>query len=218
MNRHPSDETLLDYCESAALPSAEQVRRHLESHCDRCADRIASIRQILEALRVPPLAVAPEALVRTALDRIAELQGRTEKRGILGVAKDTARRVLEEIRLGLVLDSSVGAAMQGIRGATTGDLRQLLFESPHGNLHLQIESGSGAHAVMGQLIPAEGDQSLTGGVVLIEREAGSLSGRLSKAGEFRIDRVPAGTVRIRIEWGGRALVTDPIDLEAGLDG
>jgi hypothetical protein len=218
MNRHPSDEELLLYCESAERPAAEQIRRHLETECDRCSERIATMREILAGFHVPPLAPAPEAYVRLALEKIAELQ-RKEARATGGDGViEKVRRILEETRLGLALDTAVGAAMQGIRGSATSELRQLLFESPHGTLLLQVEAGPGAFSFIGQLAPSGPAEGMESGVVLIEGEAESFRGRLSKEGEFRVGGVPAGTVRVRIEWGDRALVTDPIDLGAGLNG
>jgi hypothetical protein len=218
MNRHPSDEDLLEFCDSTDATVGEQVRRHLESGCDRCTGRIGSMREILAALRVPPLAVAPEAFVRTALERIAEERRLQPRRTPVGALKEGVRRVLEEIRLGVVLDTAAGAAMQGIRGSATSDLRQLLFESPQGNLHLRIEGGSGSHSLIGQLVPLGTPDRLGRGVVRVEWETGSLRGRLSEAGEFHVEGVPAGTIRVRIEWDDRALVTDRIDLDAGLNG
>jgi hypothetical protein len=217
MNRHPSDENLLEYCESAEAPAAEQVRRHLETGCARCSERVASSREILAALRVSPLSVAPEAFVRSALEKIAALRQGQAPRTAIGAVKEKVRRVLEEVRLGLVLDTAIGASMQGIRGSAVSEHRQLMFESPLGNLHLQVEAGSGSYTVIGQLVPSNPADRLRGGVVRVEVQRGSPRGRLSETGEFRIEGVPGGTVRIRIAWAGRELVSDPIDLEAGLD-
>jgi hypothetical protein len=107
--------------------------------------------------------------------------------------------------------------MQGIRGSAVSEHRQLMFESPLGSLHLQVETGSGSYTVIGQLVPSDPADRLRGGVVRVEVQRGSPRGRLSETGEFRIEGVPGGTVRIRIAWVGRELVSDPIDLEAGLD-
>lgn len=221
MNRHPSDETLLQHCESVNSPVAEQVRSHLETGCERCSERIAGMRQVLAALRSAPLMVAPDALVAAALEAIREREGaispRVEK-GIASRARSKARELLETVRLGLVLDTAAGMAMQGIRGAATSELRQLLFESSEGTLHLQIDLHPGAYSLVGQFAPLNAVGRPERGSVVVEWEGGSLQGRLSDTGEFRLDGIASGRVRVRIERDGRAYVSDPIDLEAGLDG
>jgi hypothetical protein len=229
MNRHPSDETLLRHCESADSPAAEQVRRHLEAGCERCSDRIAGMRQILAALRSTQLTIAPGALVRAALEAITErerlisqsvatpVESRAGKK-VGDRVKAKARELLEEIRLGLVLDTAAGMVMQGIRGSATSELRQLLFESPLGTLHVQIETHPGSFSLVGQFVILTPPDRPGRTSVLVERDGGSLRGRLSDTGEFRLDGIASGRVRVRIEWDGRAFVSDSIDLEAGLDG
>ena len=213
MDRHPSDEALLGFCEAPETPAAERVRRHIGTGCDRCGTRIAALREILTALRTSPLAPAPEVLVAKALATIRGLPRGAKPKTTLGTIQEKVRQVLEEVRLGLVLDTAAGVPMVGIRGAVVSGSRQMLFESAAASLHLQVLAGSGGCSITGQLVPVDRGAELLTGTVLVEGEWGSARGWLSPEGEFHLGGIPAGQARVRIDWDGRALITDPVALE-----
>ncbi len=214
MRKHPSDAEIV----RAAMAGADETvtastRAHLDAGCERCRKRLEELSAVIAALRAPALADAPAAAVAKAA---AWLASQTAAAGApAGAVVRRARRrlmqALEEVRAVLVLDTAPGAALAGIRGAADGHGRSLLYESPAGNLHLQIEPlPAGRIAIQGQFLPASADPSPASGRAVLGTDPGAGVCRLSNAGEFHFDDEAAGEVHLQIEWGGRRIVIDPV--------
>ncbi len=118
--------------------------------------------------------------------------------------------------MGLALDSRATAGLPGIRGTTELQPRQLLFESPHGNVHLRIEDGSGRKVqILGQFLPASGGTGKLVANAHLEQDGRTITRKLSPHGEFQFRAVTPSEVRIRIEWNDLVLTLGPLDLSAG---
>ncbi len=226
MKKHPTDEALLAYCEARdAAEGPSEIRSHLEESCERCCGRIETYREVLASFETPALALAPEPWVEAAVTRINELEAgpirssRSTAREMISTSVQKIRDAFEEIQMGLVLDSLLGAApLPGIRGTTALEPRQLLYECPQGSLHMQIGADSeGRNEIQGQFLPAEG--SLEGGEsrAVLECAGRETVRSLSPLGEFEFKSVSPAPIQISLEVNGRRFVIAPLDLSAGSD-
>ncbi len=221
MRSHPSDEELIHICLDRGLPASDAARRHVDSGCRRCRERLAELRRIAEVFSATPLSDVPEHLAAWAREWIAEQERKQPgARRAPNLRPARGRRVvdaLEEIRAVLVFDTAGGAVLQGVRGGGDPHARQLLYESPGGNLHLQVTPlESGRYTLRGQFLPAGPEPAPESGRAILVRTARGNPRRLSETGGFEFDKVPSGRIQVQIEWGGRRVFTDPLNL--GADG
>lgn len=198
----------------------EQLRtvwHELKALSDSDPTALEEFRSVIHMLLLGELPEVPSALQQAALAKLRPLLLPAAPNGVrdgtIGSAILRAgQRIADEIRAVLILDSHAGAALPGIRSATRLQPRQLLYESPLGSMHLQIEGDdrSGRVEVMGQFIPSDDQPQLPRGraVLLIEDQA--LLAPLEETGEFRFAPVPAGTLELRLELGDHALSIAPL--------
>lgn len=196
MQKHPSDAELI----RAALeePSAE-TRAHLAAGCKRCEQRMRELQAVKAALSAPPLEEVPPELTAQASAWLAK---QTEH---------PLRKIFEEVRAVLVLDSLSGPLLAGIRGGAPSTGRQLLYESSAGDLHLQIDPADGGALVQGQFLPVSPEPA-TGRAVLLGTPT-TTTCPLSENGEFRFERFGQQMLHLQIEWGDQRILIDPIELE-----
>ena len=219
MRKHPPDTEIV----RAALADAREAvtpttRAHLDAGCERCRKRLEELSAVIAALGAPALADAPAAIVARASAWLASQAAAAgapagaPAGAVVGRARRRLMQALEEVRAVLVLDTAPGATLAGIRGAADAHGRRLLYESPVGNLHLQIEPlSAGRIAIHGQFLPASADPDPASGRAVLGTSHPGVVCRLSDAGEFHFDDEAAGEVRLQIEWGGRRIVIDPVD-------
>lgn len=222
-------------------PGAPETRTHIEAGCPECGERVRELRLVLASLAAPALREVPEAMFRRSLawvstqEQAAALERASAQTAALGAvsstsstatnrpsrrsapevlrdAADLAARFIEEIRASLVLDSPAGAVLQGVRGSATANARQLLYESPAGSILLLVEpAGAGLTKIQGQFLSADGFAPAAGARAVVEAGGRETFGLLSAAGEFRIEGVPPGTIRLSLENGAARVVLDPIE-------
>ncbi len=70
MNRHPSEDALLTWCETGVAPEREPLIVEHVDGCARCRERAEAMREILASMRARPLEQAPREWVEAALDAI----------------------------------------------------------------------------------------------------------------------------------------------------
>lgn len=219
--RHPSDERLLA-CSVAAKaggrePAALQsARKHLAEGCPRCLVRAAQYRELVELLSIaPPLDPPPEWIAKAAARIRGEIAASTRPertRSAGGRAVSRMRGAWQRLEAHLVLDSLLAPAPAGIRGATS--LRQLLYLSPLGRLHLQVtQVGPRRVEILGQFVPGTepAEEGLSGEVIL-DAEGARRRKPLSPAGEFRFPSVPIAEVRLEVRTAGRVMVVESLRL------
>lgn len=223
MNCHPSDAALLAYSECAKRMGGDAaVGAHLAAGCERCRARVDEYEEILVYLRSPALQVAPEDLVRCALDRIVQLQGEGAPsadglRGAAGRFVEGVSRHLREVRMALVLDSRPGAVLPGIRSETALQPRQILFESAEGSVHLQIQrTKSRRFELTGQFIPFRGGLG-RGTRAMLEGEGHRVKRRLAATGEFRFPSVVPGRLQLALECDDLRLTAGPFEIREDTD-
>jgi len=176
-------------------------------------EQLAQYRAVLDLLQSQDMAQAPDTWIDTAMATIRQLDGAaTEKSGWVERTKDAIAAgsgALEDVWATLVLDSYAGAALPGIRGNATMQPRQLMYESPYGTIHLQIESQPDGHSdVFGQFLP-------TDGLIETGTEVSLLSGETSRPnemGEFRFAGVDPGDLYLRLAHGDILIQLEPIHL------
>lgn len=217
--QHPSDEQLLSLCGISDVqtghPDQQEARAHVDAGCRQCGARVEAYAAILRAMRAPGLAEVPAPMIEAALERIREQGGATAPGSLLSaVSREVAeriRRVGQEIRMGLALDTGFGAALAGIRSVGSMTPRQLLYESPLGTLHLQImDRGDGKADILGQFLfegaPAERPAEMD-----LESAGKTVRARLSPTGEFRFEGIARGAVRLSTRTGDTRLVVDVLE-------
>lgn len=209
MQKHPCDAELIRASlEDSNEPVGEATRAHLEAGCDRCRRRLSELHSVIAALAAPPLEEVPAAWTERAA---AWLAAQT-------AAKQPARRlkqVLEDVRAVLVLDTLPGALLEGIRGTVSAGGRRMLYDSPVGSLHLQIDASSVERvAVLGQFLPSETDsEPVRGRAIMIGTEK-SETCPLSENGEFHFAGLSMDAINLQIIWGNRRILVDPIDMSS----
>jgi hypothetical protein len=246
MQKHPSDEELIQYQLRRGGETDARSAAHLQSGCATCERTLKELQAILAFVSVPGLTEAPAPVLGRALawleqrefSRTSENQARSVRRENVGsaarraasiTAKSVGRKVdqaaaeveraLEGILAVLVFDTAVGALLPGIRGAATASGRQLMFESAAGELQLQLEhTARGRIELYGQFLPRTADAALeTGRVVLTQRGKESVR-RLSPTGEFRFAGVAPLETELRVEWNGIRIRTGPLPPTPERDG
>jgi len=206
MRKHPSDTEIVRAALAQASDAAAQATRdHLEAGCERCRQRLAQLSAVIAALGAPALADVPPEMWAKASAYLAA-------RAALGKTGRRIKQALEKVRAVLVLDTAPGTLLAGIRGPADTRGRRLLYESPAGDLHLEIEPLAGGRiAIQGQFLPASPDPDPASGRAVLAHAPRAGVCPLSSAGEFHFDNQAAGEIRLQIEWGGRRIVIDPVD-------
>ena len=195
--------------EQAESRSTESVTRHLNA-CARCSARVEQYRRLLEKLRGPGLSAPPKPWITEAQARIRKVSGAgTRAPGGSGERIEKLRRTLEGLRARLVLDSSAGVALAGIRSAGTLPSRTILFESDLGEVYLKLEPSSRGVDVTGQMAAA-GDVPWEKARVHVEVGERRATRRVSPAGTFRFRSLPPGKTRFVIEMEERFLELDDV--------
>jgi hypothetical protein len=212
---HPSDEVLW---RSAWEPSPDPLlAAHLDGGCERCAGRLAEVRELAQTLRAGALAEVPPGWSERALswirDRLAA-EATTETSSSPRDSRAVAiRRVIEEIRAAIILDSAAGALLPGVRSGVSTLDRQVLCESSAGQILLKIAVRSdGRFDLQGQFVPGGVAVDASLDRVVLRSGAEEIPGRLSPHGEFRFESLPPGTIRVRIERAEFSVLTDPVEL------
>lgn len=174
----------------------------------------------LRRFRASRLSQPPEEWVEKGLRSIRDAEALAQKsrmsqaqeRGIGAV-----RRFVREIRLVLTLDTLEGAVLAGIRGTVAQEARQFLFESEAGKVHVELKTGAkGKTDLRGIFLPSQ-KEIASGGQVVLEHGKGRSTRRLTRDGEFVFRGIGPGPHRLRLELGETLLLTDPLDLEGGVD-
>lgn len=197
--------------------NADQIRDLIENlSMEADPQTLRVFRDMLDLLQAN--AQAPGEIIERALVRIRELEAAARSEGAPAF-RQSARALLDragavhqkvrEIVATLVLDSYEGTALPGIRGAARLQPRQLMYESPGGTVHLQLENDGAQVEILGQFLPSDG--SLTGGTVYFEAGQTSSAIELGETGEFAFSTLPSDRVEIRIRTGDQLLTLAPID-------
>ncbi len=237
MPRHPSEEELLRVAAGGVLgPVSPATSTHLRPGCPRCDRRVAQYRAVVASLRAPSLAAVPEPwrneaqawlrareeVFRAAAPQPKRKPGRAVAAAAAALAalpgdaasalSGAVARAREELRAALVLDTASGALLPGVRGVPVATERQILFESPAGQIHLRIESPRpGRFELQGQFLP-ERAFDCKGASVRVQAGGREITRRLSVNGEFRIAGLAPGEIRLRVDGPGVALACDPLEL------
>lgn len=212
---HPSDEILW---RSAWEPAPDPLlAAHLDGGCERCAGRLAELRELAQTLRADALAEVPPGWSERALSWIRDQLATAATADTSRVPHESLaakiRRAVEEIRAAIILDSAAGALLPGVRGGAATLDRQVLCESSAGQILLKIAvRRDGRSDLQGQFVPAGASVDPALDQVVLRSAAEEIPGRLSPHGEFRFENLPPGTIRVRIERVDFSLLTDPVEL------
>lgn len=198
---------------------ADQLRDVIEALSTEADPKtLLAIRDMLDLLQTDAARMAPAEFVERALVRIRELEAAHSQNGIDAFKQgsralfDRASSVHQKVReivATLVLDSYEGAALPGIRGAARLQPRQLMYESPQGTVHLQVENDGAQVGILGQFLPAEG--TLAGTTVQLKAGQMASTIELGETGEFAFSSLPSDRVEIRIRTRDHLLTLAPID-------
>lgn len=239
MNRssetHPSELDLIGHAHRpAGEPTSSGIDEHLRG-CHQCEEKVRGYRALFDSMQSWSLDEAPQPWVAAATARIRELLrsgNEAEATSAAAAAREfadaaaqratdtlaDAARSMQQVVARLVLDSWAGAAMPGIRGVSTLQPRQLLYESPLGSVHLQIEPKPERQLeIFGQFLPVEGTLGPDPGRVALEVGSHSATRKMQPSGEFRFRSVPPGRAFIRIDLGAQVLELEPIQLNTDDD-
>lgn len=224
MQSHPTHDEILGLCHAQVFGAAAtpEVVTHVDQ-CERCQGDSREIVALLQALRAPALVEVPDAWYATALRTIERLEAEHRPANLgdrvrsgIEHARERVRQFIQEVEAGLVLDSHAGALLHGIRGNATAAPRQLLFESPLGQILLQVDTIGKRHDLRGQFLPASGEIGDDARATL------SVDGKafetvISPTGEFLLTQLPSGLARLRVEAAGCAITLAPMQLPPGAE-
>lgn len=163
--------------------AAESLRSHVAA-CPRCANDLARLGRIMDALSRPSLEHAPTEV----LDRVFAIFHR-DQRQVPRIVRTVAS---------LVMDSWMRTAMAGFRGFDGP--RHLSLMADEFDVHVAIENGNGGY-IRGQLL-ARRSVGFIGefDVVLMNAESEILDSAIANEfGEFNFDGVGKGASRISIQ-------------------
>jgi hypothetical protein len=222
--KHPSDEQLLKRLMDGEAAVDAMTAKHLAEACSRCDQRMRQFGSVLESLRAGTLADVPEAWTTRALAWLREqgesagAKGSRRGRGVAS-AVGALRRAIEEVRAALALDTAAGAVLSGVRGVAAASERQILLESPAGQVILRVTpTATGRFEVQGQFLCERADFDAGKARVVLSGSGKETVRRMSANGEFRFTAVPPGTVQVRVEGETLRVTTDPVGLTARGDG
>ncbi|MFN8546537.1 MAG: hypothetical protein U0527_00825 [Candidatus Eisenbacteria bacterium] len=224
MQSHPTHDEILGLCQAQIVGAAPkpEVVTHVE-RCDRCQSDSREISTVLQALRSPTLIDVPDAWYATALRTLERLEAEHRPASLadrvksgIGQARERVRQFIQEVEAGLVLDSHAGALMPGIRGNATAAPRQLLFESPLGQILLQVDTTGKRHDVRGQFLPASGEIG-DDALATLTLDGKTFETKISATGEFLLTQLPSGLARLRVEAAGCAITLAPMHLPPGAE-
>ena len=114
------------------------MSRHLDSGCQRCAQRLALQRTVVALADADRRLAAPDFAVR-------------QIKGFFALNRPERRSRLAPIQLSLLWDSGLEPVRVGVRGGDSSE-RQVLFESEHYGLDLRIVPFDGRDAVVTGLL------------------------------------------------------------------
>ena len=237
MPKHLSDEDLIRlHLRIDDERVSREAREHLEAGCVRCRRRLEQLAEIVGVFSSGSLPEVPERVMARASQWLEQQEAKARASQPRPSFTRRVARHLEEIRAALVMDSAAGGVLVGVRAATQGRERQLLFESEAASVHVLVTSeASGSHLVLGQLLPADGEEEIQKGRALLEEMAAAVQAgeratgkakpatggkarmsTISPSGEFSFKGIVAPDIRLTLEWGERRMILDPIRLqEAG---
>lgn len=209
MARHPSDEDLLAACEAASGTILPGVAAHLAQGCTRCEERLEQYRAVLASLRTPPLDIAPEELIRAALERLREAASSANRPRREGSRIAAA---LRDVSMRLALDTRLTPATTGLRGAAAA-ARRVIYDAPEASLHLEVRpTARGRNDLLGQIVSQLDSLDPAGARIHIDRARRHTSVTAQATGEFHLAGIPDGPIEIRIECGDRILRAGPLEL------
>ena len=184
-------------------------RLHQELSSDPAA--LAQMRTLLDRIQASASTQAPPAWVMAATAHIAQLEAKAKAAGPGFIARTTKRlqAAARVIEAQLVGDTLAGQALQGIRGSTALQPRQLHFVSELGEVHLQIDQTDRGHSIMGQFVPARSE--LLDVAIRAEATAAgnSKSVDLDPGAQFCFTDLQEGEIRIELSIGKESLRLAP---------
>ncbi len=186
---HFTEEDWVDFaCQQAGAEQRARLERHLRTGCERCAETL----EVWTAVRG---LAGQEASYRPPDDIIAQVRGQFalhRPKGLLARVATSAS---------LVFDSFRQPVPVGIRAAG-GSARQLLFKAGRYAIRLQVEpvADSDRLSVVGQMVDETNPKNplpdlpvlLLSGQETVDR---TLTNTL---GEFQLESVPSGSVRLSV--------------------
>ncbi len=196
--RHHDTNDWIDYLRGLVGPDRQAaMEAHLREGCDACRDTVDRLAALARAVAEDEAFEPPPHVVRCA-------------RALFSQFRPERVRALPRLLARLVQDSLRDPVPAGIRGDESAS-RQFLYEANGIYLDLRLEQrrGQASVALVGQLLGREGPGEpierrpivLTSG-----REVVSMVGS-NEHGEFHIEYVPAGQMRLHIpvEAGARRI-------------
>ncbi len=185
--RHLDAATTLDYLEERLSPARRrQVEEHLGGPCPKCRERLREFGMLIETMRSDRTPEVPAELRRSAASLFPQVaEGRPTRRPILGIAR--------------LLFDSWATPLPAAARHTVGEVRRLRFAAGDGVLEIECERMErGTWSVTGRLdVP---DASVW--TVELESLTERMSAHPDADGGFAFDRVPAGSLRLRIHGPG----------------
>ena len=194
---------------------ARDLRDVLERlHRDLADDPVAlaQIRTLLDRIQASSAVEAPSAWVQTATTRIVELEAAARAAtgpGFIDRARSILREVARVVEAQLVGDTFAGQALQGIRGSTALQPRQLHFVSELGDVHIQVDRTDRGHSVMGQFVPSQEDLLDIAMEARATTSDGSTTVDLDPGAQFSFTNVQDGEIRIELSLGKESLNLAP---------
>lgn len=228
---HPSDEELVARLIEGESSVASAAGRHLTAGCSRCEERMRQLRAVLDSLRAGALEDAPAHCTARALAWLREqgaavsasyaaakspLAPPRRAAGTIASVGNRVRRAVEEMRATVALDSAASALFAGVRGGTAASERQLLLESPAGQIVLRVVPGArGRVEVQGQFLCESASFDVGRARAVLNAAGKETVRRLTAHGQFRFTGVVPGTIQVRIEGESLRVIGDPIEIAAG---
>jgi hypothetical protein len=178
--RHLTTTDLIAYAEAIGTKQKDKwIEDHIQT-CRRCASEAEGWGDLIQLLQSKDLVSAPQSAVRNciAIYRMPQRAG-----------------ILQEIFARLVFDSAAQPEMVGIRGVA--DSQHILLQTDEVEVYLRISCAP--RTILGQLVRSDGDFVIGARMELIHGGAPVDVTMTDTLGEFRLNTVPEGDLRLQAE-------------------
>lgn len=187
---------------TASLEQAQTLRNHLQQGCGACAKTLQLWTRVCEAAKRDASYQVPRSAVQNVQSAFS----------LMAAERKPARR-FEIPRL--VFDSLWQPAFAGVRSATPGGPRQVLYKTDSVTIELRIEPEplSERFHIAGQVhTVGQASQPVAGIVVLASSKNGVLAeSRTNTFGEFQLSFVPEAGLQISFVIPQNREVTIPLE-------
>ena len=166
--------------------------------CARCATKVASLKKVVDLMQTDEAEDAPPEIVSSALN-LFRSRATTKKSSL-------RQRIVATISF----DSLRMSPAYGVRSASQGVARQMLFNAGECDLDLRLTQSGETWNVAGQVL----GQECAGGQIELVSETTKAQADFNDQCEFTIAAVPAGSYQLHLRLPDLEIEVPQIELKA----